>query len=311
MLLVLSVISSILVLASNAPPPIPTEYWGRLMINGAPAPDGTPVSYWNGNEWINTTTVDGYYSLILTGGDSDLTFNNDPTCAIHNAAGQACIPCTLNVDCVEGPQEGDSVNILVDNNPTPITWGDDASSDESAIFSMGLYSGYNLVSLPINPTDTSLPSALNSIQGKYKIVWGYKANENPQWKSYNPSLPDFFNNLKNMTPAYGYWVFINSTPATLSIAGKYVNPATFQNQLYEGYNLVGMPFIESKDYGLPNILNSILSHFKIVWGYKANENPQWKSYNPSLPDFFNNLKNASPYYGYWIFINQTDTLTLN
>ena len=177
-LVMLSILSSFVFASDNAPPPIPTEYWGEALIDGEEASVGTPITSVYGD---TTVAADGDYDIILTGGDSDLTFLDDSTCATHWAADEACIPCSTNpVDedyCVEGPQAGDIVTINFDGNPVDVVWGDDKGAEETDLASITLESGYNLVSLPIVPINITLPAPLSSIDGNYEIVWAYKASD--------------------------------------------------------------------------------------------------------------------------------------
>jgi hypothetical protein len=116
------ILFSTIVFAGNAPPPIPTEYWGELIINDELAVDGTEINYFDGNDWIITTTTDGLYNIILTGGDSDLTFIDDPDCTDHDTANKACIPCLTNVEpgdenhCIEGPWSDQYVELNIKIN---------------------------------------------------------------------------------------------------------------------------------------------------------------------------------------------------
>jgi hypothetical protein len=78
--------------------------------------------------------------------------------------------------------------------------------------------------------------------------------------------------------------------------------------LYEGWNLISLPFIVS-DSSLPNVLSSIAGNYDIVWAYKASDSTdQWKSFVPVLPSEYNDLTTMEPEYGYWIKMTQNDTL---
>ena len=223
-LILFSLVSSMVFASDNAPPPIPTEYWGRLLIDGDPAPDGTEVNYYNGEEWIITTTVDGWYNIIMTGGDSDLTFLDDHDCDYHwNTLGEACIPCSTTPSdpdyCVEGPKEGEQVDIDADGNPVTVTWGTDASGEENLIALIPLYTGWNMISLPIKKLGDSSPNTLMSTLTGHKVVYYYNTTDtSDHWKGYDSSTPPFTWDLEGMYPNNAYWVKLDSSQ-TLSLIG--------------------------------------------------------------------------------------------
>jgi hypothetical protein len=283
--LIISILSisifSTLVFA-DAPPPIPTEYWGRLMIDGQPAPDGTEVKYWNGEEWTTTTTLDGWYNIILTGGDSPLTYNDDPDCSTHWANQEACIPCTQNVDCVEGPQQGDTVQLVVNDKPVSITWGTDASGDETVITTYHFVPGWNLFSLPALPKDTSISYILEPIQGKYSAVW---AKLGANWKS--SSQP--FSPLTDLALDQSYYIYITDANAVdLAIEGNLQDSTTIN--LVTGWNLVGYPRPTSDS--ISNVLSGVT--YDVVW---TKLGASWKSsVQPFSP-----LVNFVPGGGYFVY----------
>jgi hypothetical protein len=85
--------------------------------------------------------------------------------------------------------------------------------------SIALCPGWNLVGYP-SITPRPVGTALTGISGKYTLVWQYRASDSADpWKSFNPSLPPDMNDLKDMEPGYGYWIFM-SQAATLTIPGR-------------------------------------------------------------------------------------------
>jgi len=105
-------------------------------------------------------------------------------------------------------------------------WIDMAASDTLTLSgtypletSITLCPGWNLVGYPsmsVQPVAT----ALASIDGKYTLVRQYLASDlSDPWKSYSTSVPPDFNDLKNMMPGYGYWIFMTQE-ATLTIGGR-------------------------------------------------------------------------------------------
>ena len=121
-LLLTSIILSLFVYAGDdAPPALLTEFWGDLTQNGVAVPDGLAVTAEvDGVNYAQSSfTYAGMYDVMLVGGDRELTYNDDRNCAIHWGAGEACVPCVDEADCIEGPQDGDLIKIKVDNSAIP------------------------------------------------------------------------------------------------------------------------------------------------------------------------------------------------
>lgn len=122
-------VSSFSVCASDdAPPAIPAQYWGSVTMNGVLATDGLTVeALVNGINYAQAfQTLNGYYNVILVGGDRELTYEGDPTCAVHWVAEQACVPCDPETpgDCVEGPQDGADIMIKINSSIGNMPWLD-------------------------------------------------------------------------------------------------------------------------------------------------------------------------------------------
>lgn len=121
-LIILSILSSFVFASDNAPPALPMEVWGNVTVDGSPAINGLVVrAEVDGVNYAQASvTSGGEYNIILAGGDHELTNLSDYNCAIANAAGRACIPCStdpLNEDyCIEGPQDRNKIIIKVDSN---------------------------------------------------------------------------------------------------------------------------------------------------------------------------------------------------
>ena len=137
-------VSSFSVCASdNAPPAIPSEYWGSVTMNGVLAANGLIVeALVNGINYAQPSqTLNGYYNIILIGGDRELTYEGDPTCAVHWGAGQACVPCDLGIpgDCVEGPQDGADIMVKINNigNMPWLDWEAGSSKQEDIVNPIG------------------------------------------------------------------------------------------------------------------------------------------------------------------------------
>jgi len=168
-----------------------------------------------------------------------------------------------------------------------------------------LYTGWNLISLPLMPEETSIAFVLSPINGNYSIIWEYNASDtSDHWKKYDPGVP-FGNDLTNMEPGKGYWILMTSDN-TLPISGTV--PVSTDIVLKTGWNLMGYNSLDSQP--VAEALSSISGNCSIVWTYNASDTADhWKKYDPSVP-FVNDLTIVEPGKGYWIMMTSDDILEI-
>jgi len=75
--------------------------------------------------------------------------------------------------------------------------------------------GWNLVGFP-SAGSVVMPQAMeeNGVsRGAYNLVYTYHAADGgDQWKIYDTDAPDFANDLVNLNPGYGYWIYVFGDP---------------------------------------------------------------------------------------------------
>ncbi|MCD4811279.1 right-handed parallel beta-helix repeat-containing protein [bacterium] len=187
-----------------------------------------------------------------------------------------------------------------------LTWvNDTASTLPASGTTLNLYTGWNLISLPLIPEDTSITSLLSPINGNYSIVWEYNASDtSDHWKKYDPGVP-FGNDLINMEPGKGYWIMMTSDD-TLPISGT--APESTDIDLKTSWNLVGFNSLDSQP--IAEALSPINGNYSIVWAYDASDTADhWKKYDPGVP-FGNDLINVEPGRGYWIMMTSEGILKI-
>ena len=89
---------------------------------------------------------------------------------------------------------------------------------------ISLVGGWNLVSIPCVPQNTSVDFILSSISGNYSSIHTYNTSEQlDYWKAYNPSMPSWVvQDINNISEDNGYWIkvasqdniFVNGTITT-------------------------------------------------------------------------------------------------
>lgn len=156
--------------------------------------------------------------------------------------------------------------------------------------------GWNFISLPKQPTNIEIASALTSISTELRIVWGFD-NSSQNWLKYSPSAPSG-NLLTTIETHRGYWVYMNKT-AILDMEGWIATDTTVS--LHNGWNLIGY-------YGIDNApvedsLSGLGNKWVIIWGW---ENGVWKakvpqgiSTNINIPELTTFKKGKA----YWIKMN--------
>jgi len=164
-----------------------------------------------------------------------------------------------------------------------------------------LGSGWNLVSLPIAPSNPSIAQVLAPVGGQYELVSSFDASGDV-WFAYNPNAPGSATLLElgENTP---FWIKMTQ-PGTLTVSGSR-GGATAQ-QLSTGWNLVGYSALESRE--VTQALDSISGHYTMVYGYQEGGANPWQRYCEGVPDWTNTLTQLEPGYGYWVYVSGPCTL---
>jgi subtilisin family serine protease len=237
--------------------------------------------------WLSATPTSG---TVAPGGSADIDVGIDAT---DLTAGTYAGLLTITSNDPDEP----TVEVPVDLTVT---------SDSE--FSISLESGWNLVSIPLQPADSDIEQVLDSIAGSYDLVIAYDACDPvDQWKQYDPSAPPFANDLNNIGESIGFWVKMTAAD-TLVVSGS--EPGSTTMPLCTGWNLTGYPSLDVGE--LPDALDeSIAGAYDLVNAYKAAQAPPWKTFDPNAPPFANTLTNMQPSFGYWIKANQDIDLIIN
>jgi hypothetical protein len=159
---------------------------------------------------------------------------------------------------------------------------------------ISLASGWNFISMPKQPPDTAIATALADVTSKAKIAWGYD-NESKTWTKWIPVGPP--GTLSTIEAGKGYWIFMDGTGA-INMSGWLPPPANVQ--LHEGWNLIGYTNGESRILG--TAAAGIEGKWSIMWNWDkgvwtAKKNPG--SQMP-VPD----LQSMDAGKAYWIKISQ-------
>lgn len=161
-------------------------------------------------------------------------------------------------------------------------------------FTVDLFEGHNLVSIPFQITDNSIYAALRLIDSYYRAVWAYNSTSK-EWEKFIPSDPDFLNNLMTIEPGKGYFIQM-TVPNVLILYKKdnYTEPLS----LKRGWNLVGYPSLTPR-----SVHDALIGMPKGTWIYGYNVGT-WLLYTNGDQTFLNTLSQLEPGKGYYIYVEQ-------
>jgi len=160
------------------------------------------------------------------------------------------------------------------------------------VTTISLTTGWNLVSLPQIPTNSSILSVLGPVMPNVIGVYYWDAgNATPDWLSYVPGpTPD---NLSEMNDGKAYWVHMNAT-VPLSVFGDDL-PAPgivpHSYNLVAGWNMLG--FKSTTPRAVTGYLAAINGKYTRIYGFNE---PSYSVVNPT--------GDLQPTCGYWIAMTE-------
>jgi len=160
---------------------------------------------------------------------------------------------------------------------------------------MPLSVGWNLISLPLQPTNTTASTVLSSIAGSYEVVWAYP---NQTWQVYDPN-DTAGSTLTTVQAGMGYWIKMTAAK-TLTVSGA---APSLPISLLSGWNLVG--YNGTSCVTLSTAPSAIPANLQVSWGYPSQS---WEFYDPANSS--STLTQLCPNYGYWINVDQAGTWTI-
>ncbi|MDP2647071.1 MAG: DUF1566 domain-containing protein [Desulfobacterales bacterium] len=176
-----------------------------------------------------------------------------------------------------------------------------------------LISSWNLISLYLDPPDTSINSVLSNIKTDIVSTWKWV---NGNWAVWLPSETDQgaayaaskgFSQMTTITSGEGFWVN-SSIPQTLTVSGT--QPADTSNSLSSGWNLVGLKSESGKS--VTDLISGNKANITSIWKW---DNGTWAVYLPGQDTAtyaagkgFGVLSNIDPGEGFWVNANQAVVL---
>jgi cyanophycinase len=154
-------------------------------------------------------------------------------------------------------------------------------------FTISLEENWNLISLPVQPSDANITNVLSGIDGMYSAVHYWNGTF---YESYYPESSS--NALTDLMVGRGYWIFMKRK-ANLVVNG---NIATRNIALKTGWNLVGHNSVTPMP--VSQALNSLTGKVVAIYAYNAS------SYQ------YETVEIMKPSEGYWMNLNSDAIWTI-
>jgi hypothetical protein len=159
--------------------------------------------------------------------------------------------------------------------------------DPVVTHTLQLKAGWNLISLPINPSNTNIADLLKPISGQFEAVYAFNGTE---YETYIEG--DSTSNLTKLEAGRGYWIYL-SKDASLSVSGvKASNSISFS----AGWNLIG--FNSTTAIGYSQALASTGGKIEAGFSFDTASNS------------YQEIQTFRPGSGYWMYATEAGTWTL-
>jgi hypothetical protein len=147
----------------------------------------------------------------------------------------------------------------------------------SIIVDIPLSAGWNMVSLPVNPTDPSVDSVLADVTMYGKSVYGYGVSG--------------YEAVTTVEPKVGYWVY-SASSTTITVEGSSIANTV---DLQAGWNMIGLP-VNPTNPSVDSVFADVTMYGKSVYGYGASG--------------YEAVTTVGPKVGYWVYSASSTTITI-
>jgi hypothetical protein len=159
---------------------------------------------------------------------------------------------------------------------------------------LNLQQGWNLISLPLEPANSSIEQVLSTISGKYLAVYEYDSSLG----NYLVYATGFESSLKSLRSGKGYWIYMEEA-SKLSITGS-EGPRTLS--LKTGWNLIGIRGTRSVQ--IKDAIRGIEDRLNVIYQYGSGK---YSGYDPAGQMEFQTL---DPGKGYWVYVERDAIMTI-
>ena len=173
---------------------------------------------------------------------------------------------------------------------------EDDNENKVGKFVNSLEPGWNMISVPLEQSNTKRECVLQTIENNYATVQGYHAGKSRPWLHWHRGKPNYFNDVIEINHKDGYYVDMIIADHLVTV-GK-VSPQV-DISLKSGWNLVGYPCLT--DQLRDDALSSISGNYNMVERYDTTKDREVRL-TPS--DYMQSGD------GHWIHATQDCTWTI-
>jgi len=173
-------------------------------------------------------------------------------------------------------------------------------------YNIGLYAGWNLISLPLIPDDSSIDVVLSGVSEISSVYYWYNDGTSTGWQSY---VPGSGGTLTAMEDGKAYFIYMTGAD-TLTITGTAMPapPATPPiYDVYAGWNFIGFKSLENMANEL--YLNTLTTggekDYSILYGYD-NTTGYFRVFPNPQTHGGADLGDMEVGYGYWLWLNTSN-----
>ncbi|MGA9140784.1 MAG: hypothetical protein WBZ29_11200 [Methanocella sp.] len=153
-------------------------------------------------------------------------------------------------------------------------------------FTLSMDKGWNIISLPIIPEDSSIASIFSNDQlNNINVIWDYNGG---QWL-YFTRKAGYTSQFSTLSVNKGYYVYCK-TPMSVQIVGSAGPGVIPYSSLSKGWNLIGYPTTSTTD------IASTYGNAYVIWKI---ESSNWYYYT-TKPGLTSQFFTLTPGKGYWI-----------
>jgi hypothetical protein len=164
---------------------------------------------------------------------------------------------------------------------------------------LALVAGWNLIALPVQPASLAITDLLATITDTLQVAYAWDA-ATEQWQRYAPDLPPYANSLSVLPGDAALWVKV-SRDTRLHLTG--IVPLARSIALLPGWNMVAYPGTTPQPTAAA--CASIAGANPFIYAFT--EQGDWVVYAAGRPDSANTLDTLAPGVGYWVYVTQACT----
>ncbi len=178
-----------------------------------------------------------------------------------------------------------------ESQPSP--WSYTRGLTITDMFTLTLNPGWNLISFPFMPSDSSLLSAISPIIEYIDVIYRWNGSQ------YEYCIPNVYHQFENIDIEHGFWIYNNSVADVQFSISYYETSCSTQITLDEGWNLVCWHHGDGGD--IDAALGDAAQYIDLVYAWDAERG----TYNFNQIGYYDDIHYFEPGKGYWIHATES------